>query len=257
MTRSSEARLSKENEELRRFEQIIAAKQFAGNPLLPELISLYEQYKKLEHQAEAAAWENKRCKTQLIEMSRSLELNTRIDLMSGLANRRDILGKIEQEFSRAHRHQRTFSVILADLDDFKRVNDTYGFNFGDEVLVEIANVLKGCLRSEDVCARWGGEEFLLLLPETMNEGAESVAQKICQTVAMTEFRVNKPGIRVTISLGVSEYSQGQTTFECIARAEQALLTAKQAGKNQYVVARQQTPFPAGPCPVATLSKPIS
>jgi diguanylate cyclase (GGDEF)-like protein len=237
MTRNSEARLSKENEELRRFEQIIAAKQYEGNPLLPALIRLYEQYKKLAQQADADAWENKRCKTQLIEMSRSLELSTRIDLMSGLANRRDILGKIEQEFSRSHRHQRTFSVILADIDDFKKVNDTHGFNIGDEVLVEIANVLKGCLRSEDVCARWGGEEFLLLLPETMSEGAETVAQKICQTVARTVFRVNKPGIRVTISLGVSEYSPGQKTFECIAKAEQALLEAKQAGKNQYVVVR--------------------
>jgi diguanylate cyclase (GGDEF)-like protein len=237
MTRTSEARLSKENEELRRFDQIIAAKQFAGNPLLPALIRLHEQYKKLAHQADAAAWEIKRCKTQLIEMSRSLELTTRIDLMSGLANRRDILGKIEQEFSRAHRHQRQFSVILADIDDFKRVNDTYGFNLGDEVLVEIANALRGCLRSEDVCARWGGEEFLLLLPETMIEGAESVAKKICQAVAMTVFRVNKPGIHVTISLGVSGYSQGQTTFECIARAVQALLKAKQGGKNQYVVSR--------------------
>jgi len=241
MTRMSEARLTREIEELRRFEQIITSNQFTGNPLLPSLIKLYEQNKRLAHQSDAAAWEIKRCKTQLIEMSRSLELNTRVDLMSGLANRRDILGKIEQEFSRAHRHNRTFSVILADVDDFKRVNDNYGYNIGDEVLVEIANVLKGCLRSEDVCARWGGEEFLLLLPETMNEGAETVAQKICQSVAMTEFRVHKPGIRVTISLGISEYSHGQTTFECISEAEQALLKAKQSGKNQYIATRQQTP----------------
>ncbi len=237
MTRNSEANAGKENEELHRFEQIITAKQFAGNPLLPAFTRLLEQYKKLEHQAEAAIRENKRCKIQLVEMSRSLELTTRVDVMSGLVNRRDILGKIEQEFSRAFRHQRTFSVILADLDDFKQVNDSYGFNFGDEVLVEIANVLKSCLRSEDVCARWGGEEFLLLLPETAIEGAETVAQKICQSIAMTEFRVNKPGIRVTVSLGVSGYSQGQATFDCIAKAEQAILKAKQSGKNQYVVAQ--------------------
>lgn len=236
-TRNIEAKASKENEESRRFEQIISAAQFAGNPLLPAFTRLYEQYKKLEHQVEAAARENKRCKTQLVEMSRSLELTTRVDIMSGLANRRDILGKIEQEFSRAYRHQRTFSVILADIDDFKRVNDSHGFNLGDEVLVEIANVLKSCLRSEDVCARWGGEEFLLLLPETTVEGAETVAQKICQSIAMTEFRVNKPGVRVTISLGVCGYTQEQTTFECIAKAEQALLKAKQSGKNQYILAQ--------------------
>jgi diguanylate cyclase (GGDEF)-like protein len=237
MTRNNEAKVSAETEELRSFGQIIASGKFAGNPLLPAFTRLYEQYIKIEHQLEAAVRENKRSKTQLVEMSRSLELTTRVDIMSGLANRRDILGKIEQEFSRALRHQRTFSVILADIDDFKRVNDSYGFNVGDEALVEIANVLKSCLRSEDVCARWGGEEFLLLLPETTIEGAESVAQKICQSVAMTEFRVNKPGIRVTISLGVCEYSLEQSTFDCIARAEQALLKAKQSGKNQYIVAQ--------------------
>lgn len=237
MTRNSEAKTSKETEEMRRFEKIINSGQFAGNPLLPAFTRLHEHCKKLEHQAEAAVRENKRCKTQLVEMSRSLELTTRVDVMSGLANRRDILGKIEQEFSRAFRHQRTFSVILADIDDFKHVNDSYGFNIGDEVLVEIANVLKSCVRSEDVCARWGGEEFLLLLPETTIDGAESVAQKINHSIAMTEFRVNKPGIRVTISLGVSGYSQGQAAFDCIARAEQALLTAKKSGKNQYIVAQ--------------------
>ncbi len=233
MTRTSEAKASKENEELRRFEQIVTSRQFTGNSLLPEFTRLIDQYKRLAHQAETTARENRRLRTQLVEMSRSLELTTRVDLMSGLANRRDILRKIEQEFSRAHRHQRTFSVILADIDDFKKVNDTYGFNFGDEVLVEVANVLKSCIRSEDACARWGGEQFLLLLPETASGGAETVAQKICQTVAMTEFRVNKPGIRITMSLGVSVYVHGQTTFETVAKAEQALLQAKESGKNRY------------------------
>ncbi|HEX9022468.1 MAG TPA: GGDEF domain-containing protein [Geobacteraceae bacterium] len=238
MIRTSEAKASKENEEIRRLEQIVNSRQFTGNSLLPEFTRLMDQYKRLAHQAEASARENRRLRTQLVEMSRSLELTTRVDLMSGLANRRDILRRIEQEFSRAHRHQRTFSVILADIDEFKKVNDAHGFNLGDEVLVEVANVLKSCIRSEDACARWGGEQFLLLLPETALEGAEAVAQKICQTVAMTEFRVNKPGVRITMSLGVGNYVHGQTTFETIARAEQALAQAKESGKNRYSVAER-------------------
>jgi diguanylate cyclase (GGDEF)-like protein len=233
MTRAIEEKGFKINEVLSSFEKNMASNQFTGNSLLPEFVRLYEQYKKLAYLADTLSNENQRIKTKLVEMSRSLELTTRIDVMTGLMNRRDILGKIEQEFSRAHRHQRIFSVIIADMDDFKHVNDLYGFNIGDEVLVEISNVIRGCIRSEDVCARWGGEEFLFLLPETGEEGAQSVAQKICQTVAMTEFRVNKPGIRVTLSLGVSEYSLGQTTFECIANAEQALQQAKRTGKNRY------------------------
>jgi len=236
MTRTSEVKVSKDVDEMRRFEQLVTSRQFTGNSLLPEFTRLLECYKKLVSQSETVVRENRRLKTQFVEMSRSLELTTRVDLMSGLANRRDILRKIEQEYSRALRHHRTFSVILADIDGFKLINDFYGFNFGDEVLVEVSNVLKSCIRSEDVCARWGGEEFLLLLPETTSEGAEAVAAKICQTIAMTEFRVNKPGVRVTMSLGVGCYDEGQTTFDCIARAEQALSQAKQTGRNRYSIA---------------------
>jgi len=236
MTRTAEILINKESEDLRHIGKIISNGNFSGNPLLPELSRLFGYYNRLEQRVENMANENQRIKTQLVEMSRSLDLSNRIDVMTGLANRRDILGKIEQEYSRAQRHQRIFSVILADIDDFKLVNDRYGFNAGDEVLVEIANVLRVCIRSEDICARWGGEEFLLLLPETGIDGAQFVAGKICQSVSMTEFRVNKPGIRVTLSLGVCEYNQGQTTFECIAKADQALLQAKHAGKNRFSVA---------------------
>jgi diguanylate cyclase (GGDEF)-like protein len=242
MTRTAEILTSKESEDLRHMGETISKGSFSADPLLPELSRLFEYYNRLEQHAEKISNENQRIKTQLVEMSRSLDLSTRIDVMTGLVNRRDILGKIEQEFSRAQRHQRTFSVILADIDDFRLVNDNFGFNAGDEVLVEIANVMRVCIRSEDICARWGGEEFLLLLPETGIDGAQSVAGKICHAVSMTEFRVNKPGIRVTLSLGVSEYNQGQATFDCIAKAGQALLQAKHAGKNRFMVA----PMPETP-----------
>jgi len=242
MTRTAEILTSKESEDLRHMGEIISNGGFSANPLLPELSRLYEYYNRLEQRVEKISSENQRVKTQLVEMSRSLDLSTRIDVMTGLANRRDILGKIEQEFSRAQRHLRTFSVILADIDDFRLVNENYGFNAGDEVLVEIANVMRVCIRSEDICARWGGEEFLLLLPETGIDGAQSVAGKICHAVSMTEFRVNKPGIRVSMSLGVCEYNQGQTTFECITNADQALMQAKHAGKNRFSVA----PMPEKP-----------
>lgn len=209
MRRDIESQIKRDKEEIRQIEMAISMEIISGNPLLQDLTRLIESYNRLQQLTEGLVNENQRIKTQLVELSRSLELTTRIDVMTGLVNRRDILGKIEQEFSRANRHNRAYSVILADIDDFKKVNDAHGFNSGDEVIVEISNVIRGCLRSEDICARWSGEQFLLLLPETGLEGAQSVAQKICQTVAMTEFRVNKPGIRVTLSLGVSGYSPGK------------------------------------------------
>ncbi len=236
MTKTDKSLGNAINDEIRRLEHIITDGKFTGNLLLPEFSLLFEHYKNAVHKFENSVREMQRLKTQLIEMNRSLDLATRIDPMTGLANRRDIMDKIEQEHSRAQRHQRTYSIIMVDIDDFKRINDTYGINAGDDVLFEIACVLRECVRSEDVCSRWGGEEFLFLLPETGIEGALNVAQKINQSVAMTEFKANKPGIRTTVSLGVCEYRTGQTIYDCLSRADQALLQAKQDGKNRYIVA---------------------
>lgn len=236
MNRSDKGFVALTKDELLHYELVIAEGRFNGNPLLHEFNRLFELFKRAMQQAEASSYEIARLKTQLVEMTRSLDLASRIDPMTGLANRRDITEKIEQEHSRAHRHQRTFSIILVDIDDFKQINDTYGINVGDDVLVEIACVLRECVRNEDVCSRWGGEEFLFLLPETGIEGALSVAQKINQSVEMTEFKVNRPGIRTSVSLGVCNYQPGQTVSDCLNRAEKALLQAKQNGKNRFVVA---------------------
>jgi len=223
-------------EEQRHYELVITVGKDMGNPLTHEFSRLYELFKRATKQAVDSGHEVERLKTQLAEMSRSLELASRIDPMTRLANRRDILEKIEQEHSRAFRHKRTFSLILVDIDDFRQINDMFGINVGDDVLVEIACVLRECVRSEDVCSRWGGDKFLFLLPETGVEGVLSVAQKIIQTMEMTEFKVNKPGIRASVSLGVCNYQPGQTVTDCLNGAENALLLAKQNGKNRYVVA---------------------
>lgn len=225
-----------EDLETSRFEQLIADERFKDNPLLPELRQLHELYRTLAQRTARMAHEKGQLESQLGDISRSLDLATRIDAMTGLANRRAIMEKIDQEFSRAHRHQRAASIVLADLDNYKLVNDTHGYNTGDDVLVEVARVLRGCVRSEDICARWGGEEFLILLPETPLEGAMAVANKIRESIAMTLFSANRHGIRLTASLGVCEYRPDQNIFEAIKRADQALHQAKLAGKNRALVA---------------------
>lgn len=227
---------SLETIESSRYQLLMADSSFKDNPLLPELQQLHELYLTLSKRTERLIKEKKQLETQLGNMNRSLDLATRIDPMTGLANRRGIMEMIEQEFSRAHRHQRPTSIIMADLDYFKKVNDTHGFNTGDDVLVEVSRVLKSCLRNEDICSRWGGEEFLILLPETPLEGALAVANKIRESVAMTEFKANRPGIQITISLGICEYHPDQNIFEAISRADQALHQAKLGGRNRAIVA---------------------
>lgn len=236
MTKDRDIIESLETLEADRYQHLTADERFRDNPLLPELQQLHELYRTLAQRTERLVKEKSQLETQLSNMNRSLTLATRIDPMTGLVNRRAVMEMIEQEFSRANRHQRATSIIMADLDGFKKVNDSYGFNTGDDVLVEVSRVLRGCLRNEDICGRWGGEEFLFLLPETPLDGALAVANKIRESIAMTEFKANKPGIKLTISLGVCEYQNGQNIFEAISKADQALSQAKRGGKNRANVA---------------------
>lgn len=218
------------------YQQLMTDERFKGNPLLPELHQLHGQYHTLLHKTGRLLKEKTQLENQLSNMNRSLNLATRIDPMTGLGNRRAMMEMLEQEFSRASRHQRAISIIIADLDGFKRINDAHGFNTGDDVLVEVARVLRGCVRNEDFCGRWGGEEFMFLLPETEQEGALAVADKIRESVAMTEFVINKPGVRLTISLGVCSHQNGQNIFDAVTSADQALHKAKMGGGNRAVAA---------------------
>lgn len=216
------------------FQQISGDESYDNNPLIAEYRLLYHDYCGLKRRFGVLEKEKNDLQTQLVEMGRSLDLAGRIDPMTGLANRRDIMEKIEREFSRAERHQRTFSLMLADLDNFRRVNEHYGYNAGDDVLVEVARVFMSCIRGEDVCARWGGQEFLFLLTETSLDGALSVARKVNNSISMTEFKAQKPGIRITASIGLCEYQPGRTLQDCVTLADQALQKAKQDGKDRYI-----------------------
>ena len=232
-SRSTRATL---NEHSAHFEHLVSDGNNDSNPLMIEYQLLYDDYCALKHRVDLLEKEKSSLKTKLSEKDRSLELSTRIDPMTGLANRRDIMEKIERELSRSERHNRTFSVMLVDLDNFKLVNDVHGYNDGDDVLVEVARVLRSCVRNEDVCARWGGDEFLFLLTETNFDGALTLASKVIESISMTEFKANRPIIRITASIGLCEYQAGQTIRDCLARTDEALRQAKQEGKNRFVVA---------------------
>jgi diguanylate cyclase (GGDEF)-like protein len=236
MRTDSETKDCSECGDVERFEKVIADRHLADTILLEEFTHLSDCNKKLLQRMNRISVENEQLKTELVNLVRSLDLASRIDGMTGLANRRDIMEKIDRESTRSHRHQHPFTILLVNIDDFKKVNDTHGFNTGDDVLVEIARVLKSCVRNEDVCARWGGEEFMILLPETAAESSLPVAKKVLEAMRRTEFKANKPGIHITVSIGVCEHNPSQTVQECIARVHQALLQAKRGGKNRYSIA---------------------
>ncbi|HEX9704994.1 MAG TPA: diguanylate cyclase [Gemmatimonadales bacterium] len=158
------------------------------------------------------------------------------DALTGLYNRRHLVGTLANEVQRSRRLRRTFSVLLADVDHFKRYNDTYGHLAGDSVLVKIAEILRKTTRGVDSVARYGGEEFLVMLLEAPLATALLVAERIRARVAAEEFG----GDPLSVSIGVAEYpAHGDTPEELIASADAAMYQAKGEGRNRAVAAGER------------------
>ena len=136
---------------------------------------------------------------------------------------------------RSRRSGRPVSIVLSDLDHFKRVNDSLGHAAGDEVLKAAASAIRSSVRSQDVAARWGGEEFILLLPDTGKEGAVHVSESVREVVSALAMEHEGRGVKMTLSLGVAEHLPGRSIEETIAQADAALYQAKEEGRNRVVV----------------------
>lgn len=166
------------------------------------------------------------------EASEMLRLKASMDSLTGLRNRAEILRVLERELNRMHRHGYTLSVLMIDVDHFKRINDQYGHPAGDEVLRRIGAVLEKTMRSYDEIGRYGGEEFIAVLPETTLNQALVAAERIRACVEEAEVRYNKLNFKLSISVGaVSSFGQEDTPQGLIERADMALYAAKQAGRN--------------------------
>ena len=167
------------------------------------------------------------------QLFQAQEENALTDELTKLPNRRALAQRFLQEIQRARRHQMAMSFLMIDLDHFKQVNDTYGHLNGDAVLAELATILRSGARESDVCARYGGEEFGLILTETTEDGARTLAERIRAKVAAATF---PGGLKLTISIGVAATEEPALFTTLMERADQALYVAKQGGRNQVRVA---------------------
>jgi diguanylate cyclase (GGDEF)-like protein len=148
-----------------------------------------------------------------------------VDPLTQLANRRRMYAVLEERLTKAQ----TFSVLLCDIDYFKQVNDRFGHDVGDQVLQQVAHVLRDNIRTSDSAGRWGGEEFLLVLPNTNLTEASLTAERLCQAItAMVQLE----DFTVTLSIGAAEYLHRDTSDQLIKRADRALYVAKQTGRNR-------------------------
>lgn len=166
----------------------------------------------------------------------TLELAAKSDPLTGLLNRRAVQEHLEYQIARHVRNRCAFAILLCDLDHFKQINDTYGHDMGDKVLRAVAQRLRDSLRELDLLARWGGEEFLALLPDTDLQGGAVVAEKIRKRLSEEPFQTENEELRLTLSIGVSTYAAGQSVEACIKAADGALYKAKHQGRNCVMVA---------------------
>lgn len=171
---------------------------------------------------------------QLQRSVMQLEHANRTDALTGVYNRRYWQQQLEYEIQRAERYHHPLSLLMFDLDKFKDMNDQYGHQGGDFVLIEISRLIASLLRDADLFGRYGGEEFSIILPDTDVEGAQQVANRICDTVAKNKMLYKQHTLRVTISIGVVSYID-HSVDELIQHADTALYCAKRQGRNKAVV----------------------
>ena len=168
---------------------------------------------------------------------RKVEKQALVDGLTGLANRRVATAAVEKELARARRFEEPLALVLADLDDFKRVNDRFGHPTGDEVLKAFAKTLRENVREIDLAGRWGGEEFALLLPGTDLEGGREVAERVRRAFEAQELTApDGQAVRVTASFGVAAFPEAESQDRLVAASDGALYQAKRSGKNQVVAA---------------------
>lgn len=174
--------------------------------------------------------------SQLNAAQTALTLAAETDALTGVANRRSFMARAEQAFAHAMAGGGGFAVVMLDIDHFKVINDTYGHSLGDEVIREVAQACQNALRGSDCFARFGGEEFVALLPLTDDEGAAAVAEILRRTVASLAFAHSTPP-SVTVSLGVASYlASSERLHDILNEADRQLYAAKAAGRNRTMVA---------------------
>jgi diguanylate cyclase len=176
---------------------------------------------------------------RMAQLERELDESSRLmrhDQLTGAMNRRGLEETFDKEASRARRHGKPLTVALLDLDNFKRINDSFGHRTGDEALVYLADVARNNLRPQDTLARHGGEEFILLYPETELDQAHIALVRLQRELTRTLFLFEDKKLLITFSAGVTGWNPGETLDQVLARADAAMYEAKETGKNKVVVA---------------------
>ncbi len=160
-----------------------------------------------------------------------------VDALTFLPNRRTIIKDLQNEVMRAERYHSLFSISVVDIDNFKAINDTYGHPAGDEVLREVALQLRDSIRHPDVVGRYGGEEFIILLPNSDMTSAAEQAARLCRQIRTRVIRSKEHDLHVTLSIGIAQFRVGEDSWHSLLkRADNAMYAAKNNGRDRWVIA---------------------
>lgn len=171
---------------------------------------------------------------KLVELNKKLDNLSRTDFLTMLSNRRDLKEKFLIEIKKSMRKQTPISLIMADVDFFKAINDRFGHDTGDQVLIKIADIFTNNLRAEDIIARYGGEEFVIILPETDFTYSSAVAERLRFIVSNESFDYEGEKFHVTMSFGLCSFTHEISFAECMKQADSVLYKAKNGGRNRVV-----------------------
>ena len=249
-------------------EALLADPENEGNPLRYALEELYAEYRSLLHQIdritrisdryqevsreqkqtlagryqkqlrqlEKIARISDRYQSMMRDLNEALKDASTKDALTGIGNRRMLMESLKAETARAERLERPLTVVLIDVDRFKSVNDAYGHEAGDKVLVRIANAIRDGVRDYDLCGRWGGEEFMIIMPEISAADGAKAVERMRLAIAGVQMVADGAPVQISASFGIAERKLGEHISDTINRADAALFEAKHNGRNRYEIA---------------------
>ena len=196
---------------------------------IPSMKTLSEKNEKLLLTQEKLEQANRTLEEKVEERTKLLQELANTDQLTQVKSRRAILTELENEFNRVKRHPTSLSLLMLDVDYFKSINDNFGHLAGDKALAEIAKAISHSCRQTDSVGRYGGEEFLIVLPETSMDSAKALAERI--RVAVANLNI-KDKVKVTCSIGIATLKEEETIFELIQKSDECVYQAKEQGRNQ-------------------------
>lgn len=200
-----------------------------------EKMTLTERYHKQLRQLEKIARISDRYQSMMRELNEALKEASTKDALTGIGNRRMLMERLKAETARADRLGRPMTVALLDVDRFKAVNDAHGHEAGDKALIAIAEAIQDGVRDYDLCGRWGGEEFMVIMPEVGAIDGAAVVERVRSAIAGLDMEVNSQRLELSASFGIAERRPGENISDTIKRADTALFDAKRAGRNRYEI----------------------